>query len=205
VLRQPPQHLSPERLFRLLNRAPRPRLPVSLPFPGIVRPGCPTFVYGLTSIEIEEAFDESDSEAKVIRDSIVQARLIVLSLHEGDIPVFGSLGEIMDLHTVDFNLLASAVVQPLLDVSPTFGRIDSEAWIETLAIGAEHISNVQQAVSLAQCKNGWTGAPEPDRYYGLPQQQLTDGHWLCVMAAMKLSEKHKPPPKPRFSRPMKLR
>jgi len=198
VLLQPPSY-APERLFRLLNRAPRPRLPVSLPFPGIERTGCQFFVYGLTSTEIEEAFDESEAEHEAIRQSVLQARLIALSLYDGNTPAFESIDELLDLHSVMFDKLVVSLAPHLQNVSPTFGRIDSESWVAKLAQGAEHISNIQQAIALSQCKNGWTGAAEPDRYYGVPQQQLTDGHWLCVMAAQKLAEKHKQPPRPRFA------
>jgi len=72
---------------------------------------------------------------------------------------------------------------PIGVVSPTYNRSDSAAWGERLRAGASHDSNMAETLLLGQAFD-WTGGGEqPDRYFGAPLADLTDGQLMAYRAA----------------------
>jgi hypothetical protein len=173
-------------LFRVLLRVPRPTLPVLLPLSGAE--GGAFFARALTSLEVCNITDESELKHLAIRSAHERARFIAAGLYDDEGPVFYDPAEVLDLDEDTFLMLSAVVLPALWTISPVYGLIDSEAWVRRLKAGAEHPSNMRLAYRLAMCRDGWNGAPRPERYFGLPVCELTDGHWLCYDAAKRMAE-----------------
>lgn len=84
-------------------------------------------------------------------------------------------------------MLAVAVTSGLNVVSPTMWRCNIDAWRMKLRKGAQHATNVADMMTMAE-----SGEPtydlgtrqwRPDRYYGAPLCDLTDGQILAYDAA----------------------
>lgn len=116
-------------------------------------------------------------------------RLIVAVTYEGDRPAFASVDELGAMRSDDFDELWRAVFgttkKPgVFDVvSPSYIRSDSRAWGERLRAGARHGSNAFETLLLAQAYDWAGGAEQPDRYFGVPLIDLTDGQLMAYRAA----------------------
>jgi hypothetical protein len=122
----------------------------------------------------------------VLRPTLIAAELTALSLHDGEARVFADGAEILRLFTErDAVALMRATLEALEVISPSFRRIDEETWERRLAEGAKTGGNAEQAIALALCMDEGvrTGIPRPERYFGLPAGQLTDGQRLVFRAA----------------------
>jgi hypothetical protein len=83
-----------------------------------------------------------------------------------------------------------------LDVcSPSYTRSDWKAWELALVNGASDRSNITHAMHMTMCADvtiGFGGSctiGRPDRYFGLPVAELTDGHLMAFEAARTAAEK----------------
>lgn len=175
---QPP-NISAERLFRLLLRAPRASLPVSIPGapPGAFR------VVAVGPLDEAEVYDEAAGMPAELRGDHIGLGLASLALHDDGERVFRSGEELARLLPQDdADRLVSAVLSQLRVCSPSAKRIDYGEWLKVLMRGARKLPGL--AIPLARCVDGDVvdGAPRPDRFFGVPMADLTDGQWLVYRA-----------------------
>ncbi len=176
----PPLRVAPERLFRLLLRTPRARLPIALPIAGA--PPAPFFVQAIHPLDEAEAIERHAGAPEALRPHLVAAELTALALHEGDARVFADGAELgRMLGERDAVVLMRATLEALDVISPSFRRIDVDAWEKRLAAGALIGLNANHARLLDLCVEN--DRPRLDRYFGLPLGQFTDGQWLAFYAA----------------------
>lgn len=187
----PPLDITPEQLFRLLLKAPRASMPVELTFAGVDHGAF--FAHALHPLEEAAAWHRRSSEHQSVRGMLQTGELAALSLHDhaGE-RVFADADQLFGLLEEDeARQVVNATLKALGVISPSFQRCDYTAWLARLQLGAAHFSNRPQAHALANCCDiaiGWSGhcrTARPDRYYGVPIGQLTDGQWLAYRAARK--------------------
>ncbi len=89
----------------------------------------------------------------------------------------------------------SAEVRLALDtVSPTYVLSDVAEWHRVLVAGARHPTNWWTVREMANCVDVSLGPGQafaherPDRYFGLPVRELTDGHLMAYRAARAATE-----------------
>jgi len=185
-LLQPPAGVAPERLFRLLVQRPRAEMPIAFRFAGIDEP---LAVRALRGPESSAQWPEEGLPASVAEGRHL-AGLIAAALRHRGAPVFETPEQASDLAPGEFYALAGAVVEALSVISPLLGRVDRDAWLTTLAKGAWHPSNRVDAEAMCLAHDVVLGSkvyyhPRPDRYYGAPLCELTDGQMLAFTAARK--------------------
>lgn len=178
-----PDAWPPEKLFRLFLRPGGPRL--ALP-PMSFAPRVRLWARGLTSRE-EYAIRDDGEE---MLDRVVAAATV-----DRNGPAFASPDHLGALLLTDFEELASAVTEALDVVSPAYIRVDVTAWRETLTEGARHVSNHADVWTIGGAYD-WTGGGEqPDRYFGVPLCNLTDGQLMAYRAALSVvSDRRKATP-----------
>jgi hypothetical protein len=143
-------------------------------------------VCALHPVDEAEAIDARAEAPELLRATLIAADTTALALHEGAAPVFADGDELLRMFTErEATALMHAALDALAVISPSFRTIDEEAWERRLAEGAKMGSNVEQAIALAACVDGDLrhGIPRPERYFGLPAGQLTDGQRLVFRAA----------------------
>lgn len=99
---------------------------------------------------------------------------------------FPTVSHMGDLDDDELRDLCDEVFIVLSDICPNMRRSDGRAWAEFLRAGAAHPSNRGEASVLAcSIDLGYGGAqlPRPDRYWGVPLNELLDGHWMIYQAA----------------------
>lgn len=197
MIELPPPDVAPEVLFRLLLKTPRPELPVAIPLRGA---GGAFSVRAITGLELFSARDDSKAAPGPLRRSRLAQQLISLCLYQGGSPVFGSPDQVGRLDEDDYTALSNAVLPAVSTISPAYGLSDSGAWESRLFAGANHPTNLRRAEMLGGCCERRTvigvcgkqttcttvTTDRPDRFFGLPFAQLTDGHVLCYRAARRL-------------------
>lgn len=91
------------------------------------------------------------------------------------------------LYETDLAHLAIAVTKALNVCSPVMWRCNTDAWRKALSNGAQHTTNISDMMAMAE-----SGEPlgnegghrwRPDRYYGAPVCELTDGQVMAYDAA----------------------
>jgi hypothetical protein len=185
ALRLPPAKVAPEILFRRLSATPAPSAPLPFTFWSIRHE--PLSVIALTAREISEAYDDHGEGALVI--------LMARSLHAGGpFRLFDDPDEARDLPDPEVQAALQAWGPVWFAVCPSYGRCDATAWHETLVKGARHPSNgtacrlMGESYFTAEYGKFVRMVNEPDRYYGMPASQLTDGQIMCFRAARKIYE-----------------
>ena len=119
----------------------------------------------------------------------LHAALTVRALWTSAGPAFATVEQLGALPGDEAAALAQDLFRALSICSPTFTWSDWQAWEAALRRGAEHPSNLSEALAAgACCDQGAFGgsAPRPDRYYGLPVADLTDGQTMAYRAARAL-------------------
>lgn len=180
-----PKHL----LFRGLLRRPRPQqqLKFRVPCAAHIR----LFVRALKSVEYAEVFEAADAvEVEQLSTSAITSELIAVSVYTPKGRAFMSGAEVLRLRGEEMAMLGIEVLDALHRVSPTFQRSETAAWRMALKEGAQHPSNFNDALTMyrscdrvAMSNAVWE---RPDRYFGLPYCELTDGHQLAYSAAVEL-------------------
>jgi hypothetical protein len=192
---EPPRHVSPARLFRILLRRPRARIAI----PGRLRGAeeTPLFAQALTGLEWGEARDEADGlaapEARIGRLSCgLIARALVL---DDGARVFADAAEAAELlEEPEVHDLGADVLRALAVIGPTYAHSDAGAWAAVLAAGARDAANLHTAFVLGRSIDVSLGSglravvSRPDRFFGCPLAELTDGQWLAFRAARKVVE-----------------
>lgn len=164
----------PERLFRLLTKRPRPTLPLpSLSF-------APQIQLAVRAYSSAEEGSWADQGPRHALAAIVQATVLwrgVTALTEA---------QVSRMLPRDFAELTHAVAEAHAVASPTYTRCDTDAWFDVLLAGARHHTNYSTAILLGQSYD-WTGGGEqPDRYFGVPLADLTDGQVMAYRAALRV-------------------
>jgi len=176
----PPDDISPARLFLTLTDKPRPWWPTEV-IPG-------GRVVAMTTREraaIERAIAGMPTEAAAI------ARLryeVAATLHRGDRLLFGSADEAAEEKVATLRSLAAGVGAALRICGPEYRHIDVSRWGAVLLEGARECWPV--SYPMGQCEDvsfGWNTArhaERPDRWFGFPLSDMTDGQWMGYRAAV---------------------
>jgi hypothetical protein len=182
----PPKDVSPQRLFRLLIQRPRPALEVD--HRASFAPNVPLRVVALTAAEYGTAIDVAEAFSfDMMRWRSSMAALVQASLYVGQERAFQSVeavGELMDEHVEE---LVGIVTSALAIIGPQYAGSNVDAWDKVLRKGAEHVSNLSTTMVLGGCV-GQHGE-EPERFFGCPLSQLTDGQLMAYRAANKVANK----------------
>ena len=185
--------LAAERLFRLLLGVPRAELAIEYRIPAA--PELALKVRALRGVEESAAVDDAAHLlTKSARDNAIVAGLVARSLWTKRGKAFANPGQVGELMPHEMDELGAHVLAALCIVSPTYGAIDQRAWELRLELGARHISNAHQVGMLADCVDVSLGhgirytTPRPDRYFGIPICELTDGHFIAFSAARTVAE-----------------
>lgn len=183
----PPRGVSPARLFRLLLSTPRPKTTIEAEFARIGK--LRLDVVGLTSLEFERALDRYDTRERALDEVIAQ------SVYEGGAKAFASVEQVRSLSPRELERLGHQVLDALNIVSPIASRCDYVGWMRTLEKGAKHSTNSFLTFGVGSCVDYAIGAHRmqltirPDRYFGLPACELTDGQQMAFRAAVNVVQK----------------
>jgi hypothetical protein len=183
----PPPDIPPARLFRSLLVRPRAVLCISHRINGAEH--IPLSVQALRGSEVASVYDTIPPGLDdAARRSHVTLGLVAASLCTPDGMAFNSAREVASLYGPEVMALGTAVLRALAIVSPSYLTSDAQAWDAKLREGAQDPTNIHQAVLMADSADvavGWSGTvrtPRPDRYFGLPPCQLTDGQLMAYRA-----------------------
>lgn len=190
----PPAHIPTERLFRsLLSR--RPEIPIR--FRLQAAPSAILVVRAVTSLAFLQARDRAE-EADIppeARAKRLMREVLAEVLWTGGRRAFANGAEVGALMAREGNDLGLAVLDAIDTICPTFERSDVDAWISALKKGAEHPTNRVVAASLGGSVDiilSGNGKPiyfgRPERYFGLPTQDLLDGHLMAFAAARQVEK-----------------
>jgi hypothetical protein len=181
-----PPDCPPERLFRMLVRRPRPTAPLLVTLPGLE--GFPLHVRALGGLEMADASDGSQGPAERVAVRLA-AELIARAVVDSRGQPIGSVEDVGCLGDEDVLRLGRATKAALDVISPTYGRSDFTAWARRLKQGAKHSTNIAEALALGGCVELALGygvgraTERPDRYFGVPLADMTDGQWMAYRAA----------------------
>lgn len=177
--------ISPWRLWRLLLMLPRPVVPLAYR----VRDAEDVQLFARALSAPETAWV---AEAASIGSGWT-SRLLSLSLRQEDgSPMFARESEVGCLDENDLGGLVNAVQEALAIMSPTRLTADRNAWHVVLCEGAKHPANWQDAYALGGCVDVSFGfgkgaihiTDHPEWWYGVPQREMIDGHWMAFRAAV---------------------
>lgn len=174
----------------------RPRPTAKLAYRFEVALATQLHVRALTGLEMALANEEQEAGLlEEIKSVNIAAALVAASLYSADGPVFSSAERV--LSTLDDPTLRDLwrhVVHGLSCCSPSYLYSDSSWWEATFSRGVEHTSNVFEVIAMAQCcdVNYGSRLPRPDRYFGLPVAELTDGQRMAYDAAFRFVERMRP-------------
>ena len=184
---KPPEGIPKHKLFRTLLQRPRPKWPLEFRVKGVEH--IPLHVVGMRSIEAADLHEGlSEIEIREIRGYESAARVIALCAHTRKGRAFTSAEEVMMLSSLEVNELGWEITRALQYCSPTFRRSDTKAWSLALREGAEHMSNFYESLTMYRScdRVGMDGviSERPDRYFGIPMCELTDGQLMVFSAAV---------------------
>jgi len=181
VTRQPPEDIPPEKLFRLITRRPYPVAPI-----GVRIRGAESIALSVRAITWSEEVEVRDfcSEKE---NSLALAYISKCLMADGE-QAFSSYEEASMLNESEISRLEPDVVNALSRICPSFFRSDCEAWLSALYAGAKDFSNIHAVLLASSClEDGMSGsATRPDRFYGMPLLELTEGHVLAFRSACKV-------------------
>jgi hypothetical protein len=187
----PPPGVPPARLFRILLQRPRAVAPLSRRITGAEHVALR--VRALSGLD-EAAIADAAEGAGPSGGSRAAAELVSRALFTSDGPAFASADDVGVL--MDFEAIALARdVRAVLDViSPTYVRCDVGAWAAALKKGAYAAANWAETLALGGCVDCAFGMgfgrmiERPDRYFGIPMAEMTDGQWMVYRAALEVVE-----------------
>ncbi len=182
----PPKDEPPARLFRSLLPL-RPERPIAYRVRGAEN--IPLRVRALRSVDRLAIDDAAVMGLAGLQDRAFLRNLVAAALWTPDGPAFSSSDAAGMLSTVELVQLGQQVAEALCVCSPMYVGSDVAAWEKALEEGAR--GNPHELVALAGCVDiGFaTVTPRPDRYWGVPLNELLDGHWMVFRAARAVAEK----------------
>ena len=120
-------------------------------------------------------------------------RLLCLALRqENGASVFADESEAGAMDELDAVALVNAVEQALSICGPTRLTAERNEWHVALCEGARHPANWQDAYALGGCydisfgfgKGAIHVTDHPECWFGVPQREMLDGHWMAYRAAV---------------------
>jgi hypothetical protein len=138
-------------------------------------------IRALTGLETQAVIDAAESN--------LWRGLVAASLMTDDGPAFSSPDLVGCMASHLFDAMSAEVRLALDTVSPTYVLSDLAEWERALIAGARHPSNRWTVREMANCVAVSLGPSQafcherPDRYFGLPVRELTDGHLMAYRAA----------------------
>ena len=168
---EPPKEVEPGELFRLLLQKPRPWWDTD-----------EGRVVALTATEragIEQATARLPSQAAWLARSRHE---VALCLHDESGPQFGSADELGDLKPYELRRLIAAVRSGLRVCCPEYGYCNLMAWRITLLAGARSVPAIAGMIGSCIDEGARKIVSRPDRWFGLPLSELTDGQWMAYHA-----------------------
>lgn len=140
----------------------------------------------------------SSPEMAWVKDSAAMGsswskRLLAMALRQADgTPVFGSEHDAGALDEHDAGALVNAVENALSICGPTRLTVSRNEWHTVLCEGAKHPANWQDAYALGGCYDVSFGfgkgaihiTDHPEWWFGIPQREMIDGHWMAYRAAV---------------------
>lgn len=181
----PPSDLEPSDLFRRLLLCPRPKYQIR----QHIEDRQYTFdVWAINGLELACILGNKKPDQPLTQTIGECSQLIVKCLYSGTVQVFKDTAELGLLRDLEFIQLAENVIDALNHCSPTYNHSDIGAWATQLSIGAAHETNLATTYMLSDCfdVNMRGKTMRPDRYFGLPYSQMTDGQWMAYNAACKV-------------------
>ncbi len=184
--------MPPERLFRLLLRHPRPVLPIAFRLP--FAPHVALSVRGITALEDAEVVDVDPTMPEEVRRSEVARRLIAVALLADGALAFGGADDVGGLTDAEVAVLTHHVATAAHAISPVC-RVAGPEWMSALERGAAHPSNasacgaIWSSVEVVATPRTVITRPRPDRYFGMPLADMTDGQRMAYAAAKSLFDK----------------
>ena len=145
------------------------------------------FVRALSSPEmawVSEGATNSDSWSR---------RLLSLTLRQGDgTALFNQESEVGSIDEIDAVPLVNEVESALSICGPTRLTSSRNDWHVALCEGAKHPANWQDAYALGGCYDVSFGfgkgaihvTDHPEWWFGIPQREMIDGHWMAYRAAV---------------------
>jgi hypothetical protein len=185
----PPAGVAPAKLFRLLLRRPRPEIAIAHRIRGVEH--IPLRVRSLSSADDSDIAEAGEGWGDAA-GSAIAGEFVARALLTNDGPAFASAAEVGALDTHEAMRLALAVKAALDIISPSYTRHDVAAWGKALKDGAKDVRNLTDAIALGGCVDYALGfstgrvVERPDRYFGLPLAEMTDGQWMAYRAARAL-------------------
>ncbi len=184
---KPPPDCDKHKLFRSLLRRPRPQQALTFRVTGAEH--IQLFVRSLKNLEYAEVFESGDDvELSQLAISTITAELIAATVFTKNHRAFSSADAVMRLSGTEIGQLGKEVLDVVHLISPTYQRSDAQAWKMALKEGAGHASNIYEAMSMYRsCDRVGMDATvyeRPDRYFGLPVCELTDGQLMAYAAAV---------------------
>lgn len=178
------------KLWRLLIAKPRPWLELDFRIRGAE--DIPLHVRGLRCVEEGAIYDAvADVEPDEVRTSRFMLEYVSFALYAGQERVFDSAGAVGQLHALELTRLGSEVLRALSVISPSFARSERDPWMVKLCEGAKATFNIHEAALMADSADVVLGKEayplkRPDRYFGMPVSELTDGQLMAFHAGVKV-------------------
>lgn len=184
---EPPKDVSPAELWRGLLDWPRPILPIPHRIRGAEQHGLS--VRALRATEYA-AVIQGDADT-------LAARLVAAALLCDGAPAFQRPDQVLLLPERELLDLAVATREALRRIGPTLITSSVIAWEVALVAGCEATENFYDAWSLGGCVDVSWGMGRkavhvtyhPERWFGVPQRELIDCHWIAYFAAMRMRRK----------------
>lgn len=187
----PPKHIPAGRLFRLLLARPYAVTPIVYRIRGAEH--IPLRVRALSASDEMAIADVGEARPNT-RASACASELVRRALLAPGGPAFASAEEVDQMPIESVLSLAKAVREALNIISPTYALAEVALWDARLKEGAR--ANWSEAIALGGCSDIAFGfksgrlTERPDRYFGLPLADMTDGQWMAYRAARAVYEEN---------------
>ncbi len=190
---------SPAHLYRVLTSG-QPRWPLTYQPPGLER--FKLEARGLSSCEAGHVFDELDRLEKGVRATAQMLDLVALTLLADGRPAFTSSEQVGGLPTHIVEALGRAVYEALSVCAPLYRSTNDVAWERVLREGARANWRIALALGGSIDEGATRWIDRPDRFWGRPLIEITDGQWMAYRASRWFVDQlPKPQPLPPMRRP----
>ena len=174
---KPPKDIEPDVLFRILTTRPVPFRKIEHKIYLLDR--FELFAKALTSSEIQRARDEGGVQ-----------QIAALSIYCDGERAFETGEEVGSLEFSECSALLDAWGNAFSVICPAMLAPHAALWQEVIYKGAQSFSNFSVVLAMSECCDVAVGStvvrtPRPDRYYGVPVADLTDGQRMAFSAANK--------------------
>ena len=184
----PPADIDAGLLFRL-HASPSPRYPIAHRLSAI--PTVPLYARALTPLEREAVADAARGAPEGVDATNYAVALFaaVVMTREGR-PVFASEDEAGSLGEGEALALYRATRVALDVIAPSFASSHTKAWKASLTQGARaHLAIAHRMYSCSDVTLGYGASMRtgrPDRYWGKPVCELTDGQVMAFASAFEV-------------------